>query len=169
MVGFYSRAVHGPSDLFGEPGRHAGLSGFGRLADTTRSAGHWLRCCSYTPIIAGNARPACIQRHTFHMLRRHQAIPLLQAAQASPTLAQLSRLTSDSSARLKAIEPLIPPGMRASIQAGPIEGSTWCLLVKGNAAASKLRQLLPSFEAHLRSKGWDVQFIRIKIQARTAG
>lgn len=168
MVGFYSRAVHGPSDLFGEPGGCAGLSDFGRLADTIRFARHWRRG-SRTPIIEGNARPACIQRHTSHMLRRHQAIPLLQAAQASPTLAQLSRLTSDSSARLKAIEPLIPPGMRGSIQAGPIEGSTWCLLVKGNAAASKLRQLLPSFEAHLRSKGWDVQFIRIKIQARSAG
>ncbi len=100
------------------------------------------------------------------MNRRHQAIPLLQAAQESPTLAHLASLTRDSSARLRAIEPLIPPSMRASIQAGPIEGSTWCLLVKGNAAAAKLRQLLPAFEAHLRSKGWDVQSIRLKIQAR---
>ncbi|QNP49717.1 hypothetical protein [Diaphorobacter aerolatus] len=100
------------------------------------------------------------------MHRRHEAIPLLQAAQKSPALAHLAQLTRDSSARLAAIQPLIPPGMRATIQAGPIEGSTWCLLVKGNAAASKLRQLLPSFEAHLRTKGWDVQLIRIKIQAR---
>ncbi len=101
------------------------------------------------------------------MHRRHQAIPLLQAASQSPTLAQLTSLTRDSSARLKSIEALIPPSMRASIQAGPIEGSTWCLLVKGNAAASKLRQLLPAFEAHLRSKGWDVKLIRLKIQTRT--
>ena len=106
-------------------------------------------------------------RYTPEMHRRHEAIPLSQAASESPTLAQLTLLTRDSSARLKAIEPLIPPSMRASIQAGPIEGSTWCLLVKGNAAASKLRQLLPSFEAHLRTKGWDVQHIRVKIQTRT--
>ena len=99
------------------------------------------------------------------MHRRHEAIPLSQAASESPTLAQLTRLTRDSSARLKAIEPLIPPSMRASIQAGPIEGSTWCVLVRNNAAASKLRYLLPGMEAHLRVKGWDVQHIRLKVRS----
>lgn len=119
------------------------------------------------PGIRDNGTDIALTRRPRTMHRRHQAIPLLQAAQASPTLSQLAKLTSESSARLKAIEPLIPPGMRASVQAGPIEGSTWCLLVRGNAAASKLRQLLPSFEAHLRSKGRDVQAIRIKIQSHS--
>ena len=98
------------------------------------------------------------------MNRRHYAIPLQQASQESPTLARLTALTRDSSARLKAIEGLIPPLLRPAVQAGPIEGGSWCLLVKGNAAAAKLRQLAPALAAHLRSKGWDVQGIRLKVQ-----
>lgn len=98
------------------------------------------------------------------MNRRHYAIPLQQASQESPTLARLTALTRDSSARLKAIEGLIPPLLRPAVQAGPIEGGSWCLLVKSNAAAAKLRQLLPAFAAHLRVKGWDVTEIRLKVQ-----
>lgn len=99
------------------------------------------------------------------MNRRHYAIPLQQASQESPTLARLTALTRDSSARLKAIEALIPAMLRPSVQAGPIDGGSWCLLVKGNAAAAKLRQLLPAFQAHLRTKGWEVDSIRLKIQS----
>lgn len=79
-------------------------------------------------------------------------------------LAQLAALARDSSERLKAVESLVPPALRPALQAGPIEGSTWCLLVKSNAAAAKLRQLLPAMQAHLRSKGWEVNAIRLKIQ-----
>ena len=56
------------------------------------------------------------------MNRRHYAIPLQQASQESPTLARLTALTRDSSARLKAIEGLIPPLLRPAVQAGPIGG-----------------------------------------------
>lgn len=98
------------------------------------------------------------------MLRRHHAVTLQQAADESPTLAKLVALTRESSERLKAVEPLIPPLLRASIQAGPIDGGTWCLVVKSNAAAAKVRQLLPAMQAHLRSKGWEVSLIRLKIQ-----
>ena len=76
----------------------------------------------------------------------------------------LTALTRDSSERLKAIELLIPAGLRQSVQAGPIDGSTWCLLVKSNAAAAKIRQLLPALQAHLRSRGWEVNSIRLKVQ-----
>lgn len=106
-------------------------------------------------------RRAC----TLAMNRRHYAIPLQQASQESPTLARLTALTRDSSARLKAIEGLIPAMLRPSVQAGPIDGNSWCLLVKSNAAAAKLRQLLPAFQAHLRVKGWEVDSIRLKIQS----
>lgn len=85
----------------------------------------------------------------------------------SPTLARLSELVRDSALRLKAIEPLIPPMLRPAIQAGPIEGSTWCLLVESNAAAAKLRQLLPALQAHLRIRGWEVTAIRLKVQTGT--
>ena len=96
--------------------------------------------------------------------RRHQAVSLQQATQDSPSLARLTELVRDSSARLQAIQPLIPAGLRASVKAGPIDEGGWCLLLDNTAAAAKLRQLLPSLEAHLRSKGWQVNSIRLKVQ-----
>lgn len=98
------------------------------------------------------------------MNRRHYAITLQQASEDSPTLARLTALTRESTQRLQAIETLIPVALRSTVQAGPIDGTTWCLLVKSNAAAAKLRQLLPALQAHLRSRGWEVNSIRLKIQ-----
>lgn len=103
------------------------------------------------------------------MLRRHQSVTLMQASRESPTLARLSELAQDSGNRLKALEPLIPPMLRSALQAGPIDGASWCLLVEGNAAAAKVRQLLPAFLAHLRTKGWDVTAIRLKVQVTRRG
>ncbi len=98
------------------------------------------------------------------MNRRHYAVTLQQASEESPTLAKLAALTRDSSERLKAIEMLIPATLRPALQAGPIDGDCWCLLVKSNAAAAKIRQLLPALQAHLRSRGWEVNAIRLKVQ-----
>jgi hypothetical protein len=98
------------------------------------------------------------------MNRRHHAITLQQASAESPTLAMLTALTRDSSERLRAIEPLIPAGLRSTIQAGPIDGTSWCILVKSNSAAAKLRQILPALQAHLRVRGWEVNSIRLKVQ-----
>ena len=98
------------------------------------------------------------------MNRRHHAVTLQQASAESPTLAMLTALTRDSSDRLKAIEPLIPPGLRGTLQAGPIDGTNWCLLVSSNSAAAKLRQILPALQAHLRVRGWEVNSIRLKVQ-----
>jgi hypothetical protein len=98
------------------------------------------------------------------MNRRHHAVTLLQASQESPTLARLTELSRDSVARLKALESLIPASLRPAIKAGPIEGTSWCLILDNNAAAAKIRQLLPALAAHLRSRGWDVESIRLKVQ-----
>ena len=98
------------------------------------------------------------------MNHRHQAVTLLQATQDSPSLARLTALSDESVARLKSIAPLIPATLRAAVKAGPIEGPVWCLILDTNAAAAKMRQLLPSFESHLRSKGWEVNSIRLKVQ-----
>ena len=98
------------------------------------------------------------------MNRRHYAVTLQQASEESPTLAKLAALTRDSSERLKAIEMLIPATLRPALQAGPIDGDCWCLLVKSNSAAAKLRQILPALQAHLRIKGWEVNSIRLKVQ-----
>ncbi len=98
------------------------------------------------------------------MTNRVRSVTLLQATQESPMLARLSSLTADSVARLKAIESLIPDNLRAAIKPGPIEEATWCLIVNNNATAAKIRQLLPAFQAHLRTKGWEVNSIRLKVQ-----
>jgi hypothetical protein len=97
------------------------------------------------------------------MLRRHQPVPLHEAAAESPTLARLAQLARESGERLKAIETAIPASLRASIRPGPIEGTTWCLLVDSSAAAAKLRQLLPVLQAKLNSGGWQVTSIRLKL------
>ncbi len=100
------------------------------------------------------------------MRKHNQTQSLLQAAQDSPTLAQLSQLMRESTQRLRALDLLIPPALRTAIQAGPIEGNAWCLLVSSNAAAAKLRQMLPALQAHLQTQGFDVQTIRVKVLSR---
>jgi hypothetical protein len=96
--------------------------------------------------------------------RRHYPVTLLQAAEDSPTLARLAELARESGERLKAIEPLIPQALRPAIQPGPIDGPAWCLLVSNNAAAAKLRQLLPALQSRLLDRGWQVTSIRLKVQ-----
>ena len=98
------------------------------------------------------------------MTRHTHPVTLLQATQESPTLARLAELSRDSVARLKAVEPMIPAVLRSAVKAGPIDGPNWCLIVNSNAAAAKIRQLLPAMEAHLRTKGWQVSAIRLKVQ-----
>lgn len=101
-------------------------------------------------------------------VHHHRAVSALQASQESPTLARLSELAVESSARLRSLGSIIPPTLQASIQAGPIEGNEWCLLISNTAVAAKVRQLLPAIQAHLRTKGWEVNAIRLKVQMSPA-
>ena len=98
------------------------------------------------------------------MIRRNHAITLQQATKESETLSRLCDLAAESALRLKSIQSLIPGSLRACVHPGPIEGPVWCLLLDNNAAAAKIKQLLPALEAHLRSKGWEVNAIRLKVQ-----
>ena len=99
----------------------------------------------------------------------HKTIPVVraftaqQAVENSPTLARLAELVRESSARLATIESLIPETLRGAVKAGPIDGESWCLLVNGNAAAAKLRQLMPLIQARLLGRGWKITSIRLKI------
>jgi hypothetical protein len=95
--------------------------------------------------------------------RLQSAVSLHQAAGSSPSLARLTDLVRESNQRLKAIETLIPPALRPAVKAGPIDGENWCLLVNGNAASAKVRQLLPLIESSLLRQGWKVKSIRLKI------
>jgi hypothetical protein len=58
---------------------------------------------------------------------------------------------------------LLPAALRTSVKAGPIEGESWCLLVTGNAAAAKVRQMLPALQAQLQAEGHGIQNIRLKV------
>jgi len=102
------------------------------------------------------------------MNRRLHPVTVQQAAEESPVLARLASLARESAQRLEAIAPLLPAALQACIKPGPIEGPVWCLLVDGNAAAAKLRQLLPVLLNSLRERGWEVTSIRVKVQARAS-
>jgi hypothetical protein len=95
--------------------------------------------------------------------RLHQALSAHQAAGNSPSLARLTDLVKESNDRLKAIESLLPETLRHAVKAGPIDDKSWCLLVTGNAAAAKTRQLIPLIQARLIREGWKVNSIRLKI------
>ena len=96
--------------------------------------------------------------------RRLHPVTLQQAAEASPTLAKLAQLARESCERLEAVQLLIPIPLRSAVRAGPIDGQDWCLLVDSNAAAAKLRQVVPALVAHLCDRGWQVTSIRLKVQ-----
>lgn len=98
--------------------------------------------------------------------RRFNPLTVLQATEASPTLAALAERARDAAERLRAVEDLIPRDLRAGVQAGPAEGEEWCLLVGSNAAAAKLRQLVPMLLGRLRLRGWHVSSLRIKVRSR---
>jgi hypothetical protein len=90
-------------------------------------------------------------------------VTLHQAVGDSPSLARLTQLVRESNQRLQAIQALIPIGLRPAVKAGPIDGENWCLLVSSNAAAAKVRQLIPLMQASLLRQGWKVTTIRLKI------
>ena len=102
------------------------------------------------------------------MNRRNTPYSIEEATQESPTLAKLMDLSRESNAMLQSIQSLIPSALRPAVKAGPIDttvnGTTWCLIVEGNAAIAKLRQLLPKFLAHLLSTGKQVTDIRLKVR-----
>ena len=96
-------------------------------------------------------------------VRRPHPLSLYQAAEESPTLARLAQLTRESSQRLEMVRSLIPSALRAAVRPGPIDGAEWCLLVDNNAAAAKLRQVLPALQAELGRRGCEVNSIRLKV------
>jgi len=95
--------------------------------------------------------------------RQPRAVTFNQAIENSPSLARLAGMVRESNDLLKSVELLLPATMRASVKAGPIDGETWCLLVSSNAAAAKLRQLLPALQARLLANGRKITTVRLKL------
>ncbi len=100
------------------------------------------------------------------MDRRFNPVSVQQATQQSPTLASLAARVLDMQQRLDAVQDIIPTELRSAVAAGPVDDESWCLLVQGNAAAAKMRQLAPSLLARLQSRGWATTGIRIKVRGR---
>ena len=102
------------------------------------------------------------------MRRSNTSFSVLQASLDSPTLARLVDLSAQTSACLRCITSLLPPGLRPGVQAGPLEGQVWCLLVDSTAIAAKLRQLQPLLIERLAREGHDITAIRLKVRAASA-
>jgi hypothetical protein len=94
-------------------------------------------------------------------------LTLATALDRSEPLNNLMQRLRDSSARLNAIAPLLPEGLKQAVRAGPLDDSHWVLLVAHAAGAAKLRQLLPELEATLKTQGWQGPTIKIKVVPRS--
>ena len=101
------------------------------------------------------------------VLIRGRSRTLDQVLSNAPGLSELSAMAQDTQARIRAILPLLPASLRSLVQSGGVDGDAWCLLVPNSAVAAKLRQTVPALSAHLRTKGWNVNTIRIKIKSHS--
>ncbi len=95
--------------------------------------------------------------------RQSKPLSFSQAIDASPSLARLSGMVRESADMLKSVQRLLPLALRTQVKAGPFENGDWCLLVSSNAAAAKVRQILPTLKAELESEGCEVTSIRVKV------
>lgn len=98
-----------------------------------------------------------------HIAMRGKTQSMMQIIDGAASLSQLQALARDGQNRLQAILPLLPASMRSLVQSGGVEDDAWCILVPNSAVAAKLRQFLPSLCAHLRTKGWNVLTIEVKV------
>ncbi len=96
-------------------------------------------------------------------LLRGKSVQVLKAAQSAPGLAQLIAQASRSRSQVDDLTGLVPALILKQIHSGPMESGNWILMLKSGASAAKLRQMGPAICAHLRSKGWDIQSITVRV------
>jgi len=92
------------------------------------------------------------------------ALPMAAALGNSAPLAKLLQRLHESRGRFADIRHLLPPDLLDQTKPGPLSEDHWCLLAANGAAAAKLRQWVPRFEAELLARGWQGTAIRIKVQ-----
>lgn len=102
------------------------------------------------------------------MQRHHHPISLEQAAEEAPVLSQLMQKTRLSQQCAQSIADLVPAPLRPSLAYGSVEEGEWCVLVQNNAAASKVRHLLPLWVSRLQQQGLGVRRIRLRLQGAPA-
>lgn len=91
---------------------------------------------------------------------------LASALDRCEPLALLLRRLAEAQAHYGTIAPLLPPPLRADVRPGPVDGDCWTLLAAHNAAAAKLRQMLPLLLQRLQAGGWQGTSIRVRVQPR---
>jgi len=96
-------------------------------------------------------------------LLRGKSVEVLKAAQSAPGLAQLIAQASRSRSQVDDLTGLVPAMILNQIHSGPMESGNWILMLKSGSSAAKLRQMGPAICAHLRSKGWDIQSITVRV------
>lgn len=94
--------------------------------------------------------------------RIHQAADALGG---HPALHEVMRVAQLSRRCLTLLRPLVAPQVFEQLQPGPLIQGEWCVLTPHPAWSAKLRQSLPAWAAHLRSKGMPVERIRLQTLA----
>lgn len=61
----------------------------------------------------------------------------------SPLLAHLTAQAGQMQQLLEHIKPSLPAALRDVVQAGPLAGREWCVIVPNSAVAAKLRHCVP--------------------------
>ncbi len=94
---------------------------------------------------------------------RGRAVSVTQAALGSGVLGPLWRQAQSAQACLAELRSVLPASLLSQVQSGPIQEGVWTLLVGHSSAAAKIRQWVPALQAHVRTKGWPVQRIDVKV------
>jgi hypothetical protein len=98
--------------------------------------------------------------------RSTASVPIQDAMNQSSVISGLATAIRQSQQQMQRITPLLPAMLAREIRPGPIDATTWCLLVPNGAVATKLRQLLPTIETELRLAHGPNYSVRIKVLAR---
>ena len=99
-------------------------------------------------------------------IRSSSSLSIAQALEQAPGLQRLGEQMAASSRRLALVQPVLPPALRQAVVAGPCDEQGWCLLVPHQAAAAKLRQMLPTLQQALEQAGQPVPGIRIRVRSQ---
>ena len=95
---------------------------------------------------------------------RGRTLSVTQAALGSGVLGPLWRQAQSAQTCLAELRSVLPASLLGQVQSGPIHEGVWTLLVGHSSAAAKIRQWIPALQAHVRTRGWPVQRIEVKVQ-----
>ena len=98
---------------------------------------------------------------------RRGTLALRDALADSEPLARLQQRLAEARRRFDAAASVVPPALHGAMRAGPVhDDGSWTLLADHNAAAAKLRHLLPEIDAALRAAGCAPGRVAVRVQPR---